>query len=317
VSLYAQALGHTTLENTMAGYAFDEMNKVWGKCDKPSHVGWERIGPLWNSLSTAYAERCRGEVTVYMRAVDEDSVLFKQEFPQLKSMTNEATNNKGLVTLTYKFLLGHNDKDVDEKLKLTPLHMMLVSGVMTVRDVEWIRNNPEVFKRVTKCAMHKDKGCDSSNQLLWPDIQIVFNVLRSHYVWTKRWCQIRFSLEVEDDMTKEDPDDIVVDNENKPKNWDEWTTFEKQKRGFSFWTTAETSTQIPAWGFDIDRVTNDPINTRVHATDPAKKYEKWSAFCRSFLLDQHGHTAVLAKKAGSQWKKFKEARQMKARLTPL
>ena len=85
-------------------YAFDEMNPFWGSCGKPTHVAWERIGPLWNSLSKDYAKRCRGEVSIFMRAIDEESVLFKQEFPQLKSMTTEAlTNSEGQVTLTCKF----------------------------------------------------------------------------------------------------------------------------------------------------------------------------------------------------------------------
>lgn len=298
VSHYARATGFTTLENSKSGNAFDKMNPHWGWCKSETHIGWERIGPLWNILSKDYAARCQGEVSVFMRAIDEGSVLFKQEFPQLKRMTKEVDGN-GQVSLTYKFLLGNSDKNLG---KVTD--MMIFSGAMTVDDVKFIRANPFTFRRLTHCQ-HATTGssCDMKlDETQWPDLKIVFKVLWRHYLRTKYWCDKRFTSHVNLGEHRSASGSVAafttteVDLVENPENtnWAQWKQLDAKAqavRGLPFWASSNDPApedEVPLWGFDIERLTNDPVNSRVHATEPDEKFKKWTSFCRGFLLDKYG-----------------------------
>jgi hypothetical protein len=297
VSHYARATGFTTLENSKSGNAFDKMNPHWGSCKSETHIGWERLGPVWNTLSKDYAKRCQGEVSVFMRAIDEGSVLFKQEFPQLKMMTKEAGESSGQVTLTYKFLLGNSDESLGKVS-----NMLIFSGGMTIDDIKSIRTTPYIFRRLTQCNQASTGSTCSMNldEAQWPDIKIVFKVLWRHYLRTKYWCDMRFTSSVHLGSsgsagvwtsTKEE----LVDNPENT-NWAQWKQLDVQAqslRGPPFWATSDDPAQslkdkVPKWGFAVDRLTNDPVNVRVHASEPEEKYKKWTEFCRGFLLDRWG-----------------------------
>ena len=79
-------------------------------------------------------------------------------------------------------------------------------------------------------------------------------------------------------------------------NWAQWKQLDVQAqslRGPPFWATSDDPAQslkdkVPKWGFAVDRLTNDPVNVRVHASEPEEKYKKWTEFCRGFLLDRWG-----------------------------
>jgi hypothetical protein len=320
VSKYARACGYTTLENSLSGNAFDEMNPFWGSCDSNTRIAWERIGPIWNTLSKDYAARCKGEVTVFMRAIDETSVLFKQEFPQLKRMTAEVTN-KPSVTLTYKFLLGNSDKQIEEADGVRA--MMLLSGSVQLADITTIRANSYMFKRISKCK-EESLSCDGKNEEVWPDIKVVFKLLWRHYLRTKYFCDLRFKANVggEGKAVAVARTDQTLEDQQGITDWESWMAAEtnaQTKRGPPFWSiipSTRNSASIPEWGFSIDRMTRLKENFRVHAedSDSKGKYTKWSEFCRGFLNDKFGFEKnVMATAVGGDVIATMKARAQRAR----
>lgn len=73
-SLYARSKGFTTLESTQAGKIYDALKLF---------RDFSTLGPLWNNLSRQFVRSMTGEVHVFMRVYTPDSVLFRQELPEL------------------------------------------------------------------------------------------------------------------------------------------------------------------------------------------------------------------------------------------
>lgn len=79
-SLYAQHQGYVTLEATPAGRLFDQLKL---------HHDFSVLGPLWNQLSTKFVESFQGEVHVFMRTLDSESVLFRQEIEAVMGLAEK------------------------------------------------------------------------------------------------------------------------------------------------------------------------------------------------------------------------------------
>ena len=171
--------------------------------------------------------------------------------------------------------------------------MLLLSGFMTLADIQNIRDNAFIFKRLTQCgAKEKHTGVEecknNKDEVAWPDLKLVFRVLWRHYLATRMWCGHRYTPTVESNS-----EELVPNPKNS--NWDEWKAIDHQHRsvrGPPFWAASESvkydTTEVPDWGFSVDKLTENPVNIRIHATDSEQKYAKWSSFCQGFLLDKFG-----------------------------
>lgn len=105
VSEYARYKGYTTLESTLLGGAFD---RLFENHLKPHGVDWGVIAPLWNALSRKYVAMGKSAVAVFIRIHEPNSVLLREEMPQIAGNHNFIMNTlQDLENLEMKGLEWH------------------------------------------------------------------------------------------------------------------------------------------------------------------------------------------------------------------
>lgn len=77
VSMYAQNAGFRTLEVTEAGQIFDQLKLF---------RDFSTLGPLWDGISRKFVASFGGEIHVFVRTMDKDSTLFRQELAELHQL---------------------------------------------------------------------------------------------------------------------------------------------------------------------------------------------------------------------------------------
>lgn len=156
-SYYARAKGKTTLENTRGARVFDLMNKYWGSGDntRTLPIPWKDIGPLWNNLSRMYASNVKGNVDVYMRMPDATSVLYLQEYPNLKSRKQ----NKQIEEIYFVFLMGPTPEagPDEDKNKQVAVANMISTGRFSHTQMEQLAST---------WGLAEANALDVANQLL-------------------------------------------------------------------------------------------------------------------------------------------------------
>jgi hypothetical protein len=100
VSLYAEKKNFSTLEGTAAGRVLQSLEL---------YKDWDIIGVLWNHLSRVFVQGAQGEVHVFMRVHDPESVAFDEEIPGLKAL--DAMRG---ITIKWHALFGERLEDIKE-----------------------------------------------------------------------------------------------------------------------------------------------------------------------------------------------------------
>ncbi|HEU4732615.1 MAG TPA: hypothetical protein VFT22_32190, partial [Kofleriaceae bacterium] len=90
VSVYAQNRGFRTLEATQAGRLFDQLKLF---------KDFSTLGPLWNEISTKFVDAFAGDTHVFVRTMDKNSVLFRQELVALMKLD-------GITSIKWHVLAG-------------------------------------------------------------------------------------------------------------------------------------------------------------------------------------------------------------------
>ena len=333
VSLYARQLGYVTLEQTEAGSAFDAMNLEWGNgkvLTADWGLRWEQIAPIWNVLSKGYAKQCRGEVTVFMRAIAPDSVLYRQEYPMLKAMTDTviaARERRKPVRLTYRLVLGNTgdttngggeDEDGFSKIYFPDLpdssdlkakDVLLISGDLSQKDIDAIRRQPDLFRKVMHC--NSNQVCDPNNEDQTRDIDIAYSVLWHHYKRMNGFCRIYYKSDFlvggKQTMIRHEksgekatigtatPTMVTHDENGEVASLRDWVQRDAANNPRPFWRLTRLSQRAtPSWGFDICRASGRGENTVVAGDCSSvgrasnRLMRKWAHFCLAFLEDRWG-----------------------------